>query len=974
MALQTSTLNSTQYTDIRDNHAVTAYVVPNPNTVVLEARVNGTPSGASFAQVSFDTVTSGSYSNVKEGFTVLFCKTNDKRKYYLRTRARKAPTSSILYISRNSESITDNDYIFVIKDVGLHRKAPRDVNGVVYYDEDIAFRQGLPIITNLESAYFKISTTNWDFSFTPTALATASGATISSWLWDADGGSFQSGTSTSQNVTIRFTATGVYWVRLTVTDSGGRSNWFTFRVCCENTSLSGITALGIKEVQYSKNLEGGCNASISVQADSHFSDMLDLTQIAIFTSEKYQSGTTPILTSLKFTGVLRNPQVTMDSNEYGITSSISYQVEGMKAQLDRLRLATIAILDKDSPTVYGEVKDLTLWRAFTLVATELMTLSHICAISFDSTSNDYRVDSIGTNKSDKGGGMLDSIAEPNNAVVNYLPSGELYIARHYDFLSTSERSSVVKCADLTDADWTGQLDISYDPAPKIAILIAYGGTYNTTSKTVDVYRATAPAQSWGDGESQEQLNRQVLPSNLTVAQASSALASRAGSAYASKNPRYTLNAQFSGGYNFMQPISNQKWTFTVDQADNDLGLAFDTSNYWILQNVSVTYNIERYTMGVTATFLSEVKEASSLVFVEPAPEDAPYIVPVTPPLPPYNPDLFEYDPNLWYPDGEIPTADYGAEVTTNPESWNNVQRPSSPKKKKDNNQKLPAGGCKALTVSFRDPNVKLTAFQGTNGKAYKVSLSGEGKLSDSFWSKSFDFTASDGGWLAAVGSNGYARASYTAGVGWDRVYGNPLPTAGNSENRIYIDFNGIVTKVKIYFITPSGTGDNFIGYKILSSPPPQEGDIETVAVSGFTTSGTGTYTYNGNFNTGGRLRVDLTLLGADAQVTITRIDLEGTGTAPAFATGTTLEYRGDAFYYYPVDGSVAPLQYSTGAGLLIDGANPSAPAYNANHQYVVDYTGDGTNISFVFSDAAYADNSNDLIYIQICSADGSNVP
>lgn len=52
------------------------------------------------------------------------------------------------------------------------------------------------------------------------ALATASGATIASVLWNVDGGTITVGTTTTTNITATFPA-GYYYVKLTVTDSNG---------------------------------------------------------------------------------------------------------------------------------------------------------------------------------------------------------------------------------------------------------------------------------------------------------------------------------------------------------------------------------------------------------------------------------------------------------------------------------------------------------------------------------------------------------------------------------------------------------------------------------------------------------------------------------------------------------------------------------------------------------------------------------
>src|ERR1051326_5241949 len=211
-----SALSSGQYDSLRGTSLInpTYYasdlVIFCPNTVNFAARVNGAPAGARYAQVTFDPVTTGAYTDIKVGQTIIIGSTSDIRKAEFTGIVRKAPTSTILYINETSVSLPDNAYIWTILDYRLIDKLARQVGNTQYKFYDIPYQLTPPIVTGLQSAYAGIAdatTGKLTLSFAPSGLPITYGATISSWLWTIPSGvTITVGSTTTHNITVKVDA------------------------------------------------------------------------------------------------------------------------------------------------------------------------------------------------------------------------------------------------------------------------------------------------------------------------------------------------------------------------------------------------------------------------------------------------------------------------------------------------------------------------------------------------------------------------------------------------------------------------------------------------------------------------------------------------------------------------------------------------------------------------------------------------
>jgi hypothetical protein len=211
--------------------------------IIFAARVNQATITYPLLEVTFDGVTTGAYTDIIPGMTVVFGSSAGASDLG-RQRIRKVATSDTLYMGRSSRGtndgeidIADDTYITVWNDYRVWGKIPYsvvtedggDVSVIWYKDGDFevgTWTTNLPPVSNIGPGVIAtidgsdIITVDFDSA---NSLAMSDGATITGYEWDVADGSIITGTSTSSAITATFPA-GFRWVSLKVTDSNGRTH------------------------------------------------------------------------------------------------------------------------------------------------------------------------------------------------------------------------------------------------------------------------------------------------------------------------------------------------------------------------------------------------------------------------------------------------------------------------------------------------------------------------------------------------------------------------------------------------------------------------------------------------------------------------------------------------------------------------------------------------------------------------------
>src|SRR5690242_15719156 len=161
-ALDNSQLNTLRGTSaLAPTYQAATYVSIVPNSIVFRALINQVSFSASYASVTYDSTSIGSYTDIVEGMTVFITPTTDLTNA-LRTgfigRARKngagvVATATQINVNESSTSIQNNWIITIIDDFRLWDRLGRQVNSIQYVDFDVPYHAPKPIIYNVESAY-----------------------------------------------------------------------------------------------------------------------------------------------------------------------------------------------------------------------------------------------------------------------------------------------------------------------------------------------------------------------------------------------------------------------------------------------------------------------------------------------------------------------------------------------------------------------------------------------------------------------------------------------------------------------------------------------------------------------------------------------------------------------------------------------------------------------------------------------------
>lgn len=577
-----------------------------PNTTVFKALVNQASFTASYAQVTFDNVTTGAYTDIQVGQTVyIYDPASSKRAPKFVGRVRKTPTSSILYINETSATIDDNDVIEVVHDFRLWDKLARESGGVQLKDYDRTYTQTPPVVAGLQSAYAGVVSgdpAGYTQAFAATGVPATSGASISSYAYTiASGMTVVAGDEDTASVTIRFDA-GFYWLKLVVTDSNGLTTTLQIPVWAVPADFSAQVALGFEGAQIEGLVESGYTASIT--AFDGISSVLDGTLCCVWGIEYYNGVQGSLISNVQFVGRLRREVNTSSTDEtYSLLKETAYELEGIGAQLARTTAPLLALRNKNAPSVWDQIKDMTLWREAAHILHEHTTFLSLHSLSFDSTDNTFRDKIYGT-QGENALDVVNDLASGINAALEFTPQGEARMVRDARYLSSSERDALVVPIDFTAQDWIG-FSLEREHVDPVGRVEASGGMFSTLTNKVSAFLSVAPGTAQGSGQGKTSLARQILASNVSQSTAQAELNTRAGYHYVKENTAWRLTAQHPDGYHWITPSLYQWYTFTIAASENSAGRAFTTADRWQCIAISIGHDNATGAKTVEATYVLE---------------------------------------------------------------------------------------------------------------------------------------------------------------------------------------------------------------------------------------------------------------------------------------------------------------------------------------------------------------------------------
>jgi hypothetical protein len=910
-----------------EGYTGSAYLITGPQDIIFAARANETVSGVrSIAQFNYDTVTTGAYTDILEGYDIRISRTNNIRAAYFIGRIRKAPTSSILYINESSPAIVDGDYVFVIPSVPVAVKKRYKT----FFDWDITFKKQQPIVKNMDSAYVKMTTASTaQFSFAPVGQAVDKDATSTiTYSWNIAGATYNVGSSSTQNITITVNTPYNKFARLTITDSNGTTNWFAFTITAGDPNTDTTFRLCHDPIPITADWVNGYSTNVLFWQG--FDDVLDRTRVTVVADERFNGGTLDDVSSVRFVGYLKAKSSTIrGDDDHGQIKEISLEIASFLQIAGELHFDPIAIRSTTSPTSWDQISYPNPARSIVHVLRH-STLLNLCAFDLGTIDDTYY--SGNTNIPDTS--LMDAVkrvASEINAYVTQGAAGMLSFERDPRMMNTTDRDAlpVVTPSALTLGDgYSFKLDTkSSDDVGSIEVGFA---VFLTNTNTRYYLTANAPASGFGEGQGQQEFGNQLLSANSSIEDAKIEGGERTANLYAYVNRKRRIEVDFSSGWGIFNPSPGEWWNFEIDAADDPDGIGVSADERWVCVSKTMTINANG-TQDTKGVFEEETFGGSSLIYVAYSPSVAQTALPVLPVR-----SVMGAFPS-------VPSINYS---TTNPSvkqrrdpfsGWG--ASPYTPEQAAEAAQKQGKPGETTFAISFKNASDVAAGFLSVNGATYNVTISGEARVEGATTSTVYDFTASDQGWSTYI--SGYAN--YHAGEGWGRA------DAVFNYGRIGIelDINDTVTSVSAVSNEPFGFMDVHGIYS------------EGWSFYGRDGSGGTTHLLSGLNVTNG-VSLDF---GTDANPLSATLRIESVTVVTA--TGGVTYH--DPFYEYEKDEDGVPFNVSlrgATAGAFINGATAFAtpPPFNENHSYTSTWTGDGNIPQVVNEEADYSDVQNSPMY------------
>lgn len=632
-------LDSTAIAQTRANYAAEQYMVFGSNTVIFAARVNDSVrEDITYAQIIFDTVTVGAYTDIEEGMSIYICASADPKTFRFKGRMRLdgvagvVATSTILYFDETSQVVGNNDYIFVVRDFALHSKFAKATATTYLKDFNQAYHAPKPVLYNFQSAYVGVAdaiTGVYRQAFALSAFAAASGASMSTYLATLPSGvSLHSGSLSTLTFTLDFTPRQAeYWIKVAATDTNGQPQTIHFPVFAIPSDFSTTIHNGVEGGSIEGSLDNGFSLTFNAFAD--VADILDETLCVVFEVERHDGVVGSIVTPVKFVGRLQQDSGTNSADDSANRIlNIPFQVEGLAAQLTRTPMEHIKAIIKSSPSVWDEIKNLTPWRAIVHYLQTHTTFLEINSLIFDDTTDTYIYPSFPT----QGSSVIDAIKDvlvSLNAGMEWAQSGEARVV--VDVRYTDVVADVIANFDSDDFIEIGGLEHKH--IPEVALINAAGGSYSTANGQETIVAAKWPGITAGRGFRLETFNRQVLAANLSKADASVVLRFRTGYHAAVLDTLDRLTISHPDNYNWIIPTRAAWYTWTLSVDDQDgLRHDFDTNTKWICESVSIQHDNTNGTKPtVQAVYVRKTQATPGQEYI---PDSTGEVPPVNPSIPP----------------------------------------------------------------------------------------------------------------------------------------------------------------------------------------------------------------------------------------------------------------------------------------------------------------------------------------------------
>jgi len=590
----------TIYTQPRQSSKLYMAGTETPATV-FACLINQTFSTTdNIAQLTYDNVTTGAYTDIVVGMTVWIGTSAGLYDIGV-ARIRKTPTSSILYINETSEIDFDNNYyVTVINEMGLWAKVPRTISGVLAMDYDITY----DTVTAKQNEQFPpsvcmggnavIDVDSYPVTLTFPEAATYSkvfGSTITAWLWTATGGVLTNETTNNPTLTISsYPTNGVIRVAAQVTSAQSIAHTGYRYVRVYDSTHRPVTKFTLDSCDGSFD-DGGWSFSVTMYDEAAKTEIRDRCPITVYAEDYYGATQVSIgqdvgRENIVCTGWVEGESISYDSE----SSTVSFNVYGAQYWLKKMAaFPMVYSVAVKTPTIWTNIPGLTVDKAlFHLLHWRSTATSIMDVVYTDDTRYTVKTDTM---SSDLWGQIVDIGYKRIFAMPGVDPLGRMWIKTEPQMIFEADRSYTSVMA-ITDADRADGNSIKRR-------IVNEAANISLTSKKVSVNGSSVSFYSLSSGHIYKRYGSvEAVDGYLATTQAKS---NELCGLYAGwrNNEFMPLNITLAQNNRMFPIFPPCQVTMPIVAGDNERGISFSGNFY--LRGASYNYDNENgfFTTGLT---------------------------------------------------------------------------------------------------------------------------------------------------------------------------------------------------------------------------------------------------------------------------------------------------------------------------------------------------------------------------------------
>lgn len=485
-------LSAGSLTNLRTKQAeATLYLSIHQPSTLLAAQVNNASIARGARSIAYDTGSGALFSLAEAGQTLEVDTSTGTEKIRIKSISGTVSNGTI-GVAENDIVWADNQAIRIKHTYELWPIPPTIRSDVFYKDFDIAYStqnsQPNPVAIGGSHQAIRLILASVSITIPSASSYGFNGATISSRICTVAPSAGVTVTPSGNDFTVEFTATGQYWVKLTVTDSNGKSQHTYRLVFVHGTGYEPYTDFSMSSITGDWE-SGGWRFQVAANGNVALSDFPDGSIAVLWYDNKFDGAAGfvdvfgPNSQQIICAGYLRSDNNT-DNFADGTGVSV-FEMTTPEALLDAMTdFGSVSIGAVSSPATWYEgpswmhigfgVHHELLHHSTAMQCLDIFGLAStplgVKNIDFTEGSILQRVNGIAWQR-----GILSKV------VSNRL--GQLYLVGDSQMLNTSGRAALDTVFSITDADISEDINIPRQPEQQTAVTDMNGFAYTHPTST-----------------------------------------------------------------------------------------------------------------------------------------------------------------------------------------------------------------------------------------------------------------------------------------------------------------------------------------------------------------------------------------------------------------------------------------------------------------------------------------------------------